>query len=460
MTTYCSRKARQRFNLIFLSLMLTSSISANATDLLDAYRLAQGSDPTLASARYALDGIRQRIPQARAALLPAMNIVGNKGTTKAETSFTNVPTVERRMNSWAWTLQLTQPLIRANAVYAYQQSQYIVEQAEAQYEKAEQDLLLRVAQAYFGVSVAQEVIEASGAEVRALEEQLAQVSRGFKAGTHSLIDVDDTKARLGLARSRQVSARNDLESKRAELEKFTGQDLSQLAVLNASVTPPEPQPKDSRVWMDQARTNHPAVRAQRAALAASYSEIKKNRAEYAPTLDLVASRGNNYSSSSLTTPNEFGTRANSTQVGVQLNIPIYSGGATNARVSEAIANKNKAEADLDAAGRQAATDAQQAFSGVINGLAQIEALNFAKNSGQSAVKGNRLGYGLGLRINLDVLNAEQQLYAAKRDLTVARYDTLLQGLRLKAATGVLSLLDLVAINDMLLKESGASVSVK
>lgn len=164
---------------------------------------------------------------------------------------------------------------------------------------------------------------------------------------------------------------------------------------------------------------------------------------------MVASRGNNYSSSSLTTPNEFGTRANSTQVGVQLNIPIYSGGATNAKVAEAIANRGKAEADLDAAGRQAATDAQQAFAGVINGLAQIEALNFAEESGKSAVKGNRLGYGLGLRINLDVLNAEQQLYAAKRDRAIARYDTLLHGLKLKAATGVLSVTDMFNINEMM-----------
>jgi outer membrane protein len=340
-------------------------------------------------------------------------------------------------------------LIRLGSVYAYQQSKYIVEQAEAQYDQAAQDLVLRVAQAYFGASVAQEVIDASGFEVRALEEQLGQVTRGFKAGTHSLIDVDDTKARLGLARSREVAAKNDLENKRAELEKVTGQTFTKLAVLKASVIPPEPQPRDNRAWMDQARSTHPLVRAQRAALAAAHSEIKKSRSEYAPTLDLVASRGNNYSSNSLTTPNEYGTRANSTQVGIQLNIPIYSGGMTNAKVTEAIANRNKAESDLEAASRQAATDAQQAFAGVINGLAQIDALNYANESGQSSVKGNRMAFRLGVAINLDVLNAQQQLYAARRDLAVARYDTLLQGLKLKAATGSLAEEDLLAVNNML-----------
>ena len=435
-----------------LALLVTSaSISASATDLLEAYRLAQGSDPTFESARYALEAVQQRIPQARSALLPVINTTGNKGTTHANTEFTGVPAVDRNMHSWAWTLQLTQPLIRASSLYAYWQSESIVEQAVAQYDQAQQDLLLRVAQAYFGVIVAQDAIAASDAEVQALEEQLAQVKRGFEAGTHSLTDIDDTQARLGLARSQRVAAKNDLESKRADFEKVTGQSLTQLSVLQAAAVPAQPQPLDARAWMDQARTNHPAVRAQRAALAAAQSEMKKNRAEYAPTLDLVASKGSNYSSNSLTTPNDYSTRANSTQVGLQLTIPLYAGGATNAKVVEAIANKNKAQADLEAASRQAATDAQQAFAGVVNGLAQIDALNVALDSAHSAVKGNRVGYQLGIRINVDVLNAQHQLYTAQRDWTKARYDTLLQGLKLKAATGTLTEADLIGVNEMLIR---------
>jgi outer membrane protein len=426
------------------------SLNAGATDLIETYRLAQSNDASFRSAKYTLDGIRQKIPQARAALLPVVTATGSNGTTQAETSFTGVPTVDRKMQSWAWTLQLTQPLIRLGSVYAYQQSVHIVEQAEAQYEQAKQELLLRVAQAYFDASVAQEVIDAASAEVRALEEQLKQVSRGFKAGTHSIIDIDETKSRLGLARSKQVAATNDLEGKRAELEKLTGATLSKFSVLKASIPPPEPVPRNSRAWMDQARTNNPLVRAQRASLEAALIDIKKSRSAYAPTLDFVASYGNSYSSNSLTTPNEYATRANSTQIGVQLNIPIFSGGETNSRVTESIANHNKAESDLEAASRQAATDAQQAYAGVINGLAQIDALNYARESGESSVKGNRMAFRLGVRINLDVLNAEQQLYTAKRDLAVARYETLLQGLKLKAATGSLTEEDLMAINGMMI----------
>ncbi|GGI54677.1 hypothetical protein GCM10011430_18510 [Oxalicibacterium solurbis] len=340
-------------------------------------------------------------------------------------------------------------MVRLENLYAYQQSQYIVDQAEAQYEQAVQDLLLRVTQAYFDVSVSQEVIAASTAEIRSLEEQLEQVTRGFKAGTHSVIDMDETKARLGLARSRLVESQNNLEGKNAELEKMTGTHMENLAVLQPSIQLPAPLPRDRHIWMEQARSKNPEVRAQQAAMDAAKSGIKRARAGYAPTLDLIASRGSNYSSNSLTTPNEFDTRANSSQIGLQLNIPIFSGGETNAKVTEAIALKDKSESDLEEAKRQAAVEAQQAFAGVVNGLAQIEALNYAKESGQSSVKGNRLAFKLGVRINLDVLNAEQQLYAARRDLAVARYQTLLHGMKLKASVGSLGEEDLLAVNAML-----------
>jgi len=432
---------------------------ANATDLLQVYRLAQESDPTIASARYALDAARQKIPQARASLLPAASATGNDGNTRADTEFTDVPPVDRNMKAWGWNLQLTQPLVRIGNVYAYRESGYLVEQAEAQYAQAQQDLLLRVAQAYFGVIVAQDAIAAADAQVSALTEQLAQVTRGYQQGTHALTDIDDTKSRLGSARSQRVGAQNDLENARADLEKVSGksfgpgvdqaQDSGQLAVLQSTLTPPPPNPADTRAWTDQARTSHPLVRAQHAALEAARQEIKKDRSDHLPTLDLVGNVGSNYASHSLTTPNDYSTRATQHEVGVQLTVPIYSGGAIDSKVTEAIANMNKAEADMEAASRQAATDAQQAFAGVTNGLAQIEALNVAVESGQSAVKGNRVGYKLGIRINIDVLNSEQQLFTAQRDLSKARYDTLLQGFKLKAAAGALSEADLKAVNAML-----------
>jgi len=424
---------------------------ANAVNLLEAYHIAQESDPTIASARFALEAIRQKIPQARANLLPVAAVTGNDGNTRADTEFTDVPPVDRNMKAWGWNLQLTQPLLHIDSIYAYRESGYLVEQAEAQYAQARQDLLVRVAQAYFGVIVAHDAIDAADAQVTALTEQLAQVTRGLQNGTHSQTDVDDTKSRLGSAKSQRVAAQNDLQSAQAELERITGQNWepTQLAALQGSLTPPAPQPADLRAWMEQARHDNPAVRSQQAALEAAKQDIKKNRADHLPTIDLVGNVGSNYASHSLTTPNDYSTRGTQHEVGVQLTVPIYSGGAINSKVAEAIANMNKAEADREAASRQAATDAQQAYAGVTNGLAQIEALNVAVESGQSAVKGNRVGYKLGIRINIDVLNAEQQLYTAQRDLSKARYDTLLQGLKLKAATGNLTEADLAQISAML-----------
>ena len=164
---------------------------------------------------------------------------------------------------------------------------------------------------------------------------------------------------------------------------------------------------------------------------------------------MIANYGDNYASHSLTTPNDFSTRARQGEIGVQLTMPLYAGGSISAKVGEAVANMYKSQSDMEAASRKAATDAQQAFAGVTNGLAQIDALNVAVESGQDAVKGNRIGYKLGIRINIDVLNAEQQLYTAQRDLSKARYDTLLQGFKLKAAAGTLSEDDLLAVNAML-----------
>jgi outer membrane protein len=422
---------------------------ASAADLLDIYRLAQTNDPTFEAARYTLEATRQKLPQARAGLLPVVAVNGNDGRTRAHTTFSNMPTVARDVNTWNWSLQLTQPLIRVQNYFAYSESEAQVEQATAQFAQAEQELVLRVAQAYFDVVVAEDSIAVADAQLRAMGEQLAIAKRGVELGTSAITDVDEAQSRVALARAQRVTALNDLETKRSELEKVIGQNPQQLAVLRPTVVAPKPEPDDPQIWIGHAKESNPVVRAQKAALAAAEATVNKNRAEHLPTVDLTASYGGNYASGSLTTPVDYTTQARSKMVGVQLNVPIFSGGATSAKVAEAVAIRHKTQADLEAARRQAASDARQAYAGISNGLAQIEALNSAVVSGQSAVKGNQAGYKLGIRINIDVLNAEQQLYTSQRDLTKARYETLFQGLKLKAAAGVLSEEDLAVVNGLL-----------
>lgn len=422
---------------------------AGAADLLEVYRLSQANDPTFEAARRTLEAAQQKLPQARAGLLPVVAVNGNDGLTRANTSFNDVPVPVQDVHSWNWTLQLTQPLLRIQNAYAYDESASLVEEAKAQFAQAEQDLLLRVGQAYFDVVVAEDGIAVADAQVRAMTEQLAIATRGVQTGTSSITDVHEAKSRVELARSQRVAALNELETKRSELEKLVGDVPDKLSVLRPSVVAPKPEPDDPQSWIAQARENNPLVRAQRAALAAAEATVNKNRAEHLPTLDLTASYGGNYTSGNLTIPSEYSTLGKSKTVGVQLSVPIFSGGATDAKVAEALANRYKTRADLEAARRQAAADARQAYAGIANGLAQIEALESAVASGESAVKGNQVGYRLGIRINIDVLNAQEQLYTSQRDLSKARYDTLFQGLKLKAAAGVLSEEDLAVINSLL-----------
>lgn len=435
-------------------LAAVASLTTGAADLLDVYHQAQASDPTFEAARYTLEAVQQRLPQARAGLLPTVAANGGDSRTRANTVFSNTPSLDRNVHTWNWALQLTQPIVRVQNIFAYSEAEALVEQAMAQFAQAEQDLILRVAQAYFDVVVAEESIAVADAQVKATGEQLAIAKRGFEAGTAAVTDVHEAKSRLDLARAQQVSAVNDLENKRSELEKLVGEIPAALSRLRPRVVAPRPDPSDPQAWVSQAKENHPTVRAQRAALAAAEATVSKNRSEYLPTLDLNASYGANSSSGSLTTPVNYSTLAHTKAAGVQLNIPLFTGGATNAKVAEALANRSKTQADLESAKRQAGTDAKQAFAGIVNGLAQIDALESAVESGRSAVTGNQRGYLLGVRINIDVLNAEQQLYTSQRNLAKARYDTLLQGLKLKAAAGVLGEADLATVNGLLAIRAG------
>jgi outer membrane protein len=264
--------------------------------------------------------------------------------------------------------------------------------------------------------------------------------------------VHEARSRNDLARAQVISARNELDAKRSALEQITGSAPGRVARLRAGVRPPRPPPESGSAWVALARDNSPTVRIQTAAVEVAEREVTRARAGHWPTLDLTASKSKDYSAGSLTSPANLEVDSQSSTIGLQLSVPLFAGGAVSARVGEARSLVYKARADLDAARRSAAHAARLAHSGVINGLAQLEAMEQAVASSKSAVEGNKIGYRVGTRINVDVLNAEQQLYSAERDLARARYDTLQQGLRLKAAAGQLAEKDLQSLNDLLARE--------
>jgi outer membrane protein len=423
--------------------------AANAANLNDLYAMAQTSDPTYESARFALQAARQQQPEAFAALLPSLSATGSGSRTIGRTSYTDTPEVNRSFDTDQWVLQLTQPLFRVATLLAYDEARASVEQAIAQFAVAEQDLILRLTRAYFDAVVAERHVTTARAQVAALNEQLQAARHSYESGVASITDVDDTQSKTALAEAQQVAALNDLEAARAALEAIIGMPPEGLTTLKPEAVLPRPMPSDAASWVEHAIADNPSVKAAQAAVKAADYELDRSQAQRLPTIDMVATYGGNYSSGNITEPTNFGSNVKDRQVSIQVTVPLLEGGALQARVAEARAKRSKAQADLAAAERQAALSARQSYAAVLSGVSQVRALETAIAAGRNAVKGNRVGYGLGIRINSDVLNAEQQLYSTIQDLDKARYDTLFEGLKLKAATGELSPDDVRAVNSLL-----------
>jgi outer membrane protein len=422
------------------------STNAQAIDLVQVYQEALANDAPYASARAALTAGQEKITQGRAGLLPQVGVSGSY-TRNGFDAFSQGATVDRHYNGNGYTVSLSQPLFRLANWESYQQGKLATAVAEAQFAQSQQDLIVRVAQAYFDVLSAQDALETVRAQKTAITEQLASAKRNFEVGTATITDTHEAQARYDLVIAQEFAAQNDLEIKRTALQQIIGKPAGDLAPLRAGVKLNAPEPALIDQWVSSAESQNYGVVGQQLSLEIAQREIKRNRAGHYPTLDLIASRNHTNQSGSTTT--SISSVANVNTVGVQWAIPIFSGFAVDSRVREAIALEDKARADLENARRVAAQGARQSFLGVNAGLAQVKALEAAEVSSRSALESNRLGYQVGVRINIDVLNAQQQLYSTERDLAKARYDTIVNGLRLKAAAGTLKEADLVEINGLL-----------
>ncbi|MEC5215751.1 outer membrane protein [Actimicrobium sp. GrIS 1.19] len=418
------------------------SQAAQAADLLQVYRDAVSNDAVIASARAALTAGEERSVQGRAGLLPTIAFGGSNSRVNASSA-----SYSTDYNSNTYALTLTQPLVRMANLEVYRQGKLSVAVSQAVYAQAQQDLITRVAQAYFDVLAAQDSLAFLKAQEAAISEQLASAKRNFEVGTSTITDTNEAQARYDLAIAQQIAAQNDLDVRNAALQQIIGKPPGMLSMLRPGLKLTAPVPVQIEPWVNSAEQANFGVVSQQLALEIAQREIVRNRDGHLPTLDLVASRSRtNQSGTSLTTAS--GT-ADATSVGVQWSIPIFSGFAVTSKVREAIALEDKARSDLESAKRTAAQSAHTSYLGVNSGLAQIRAYEAAEISSQSALESNRLGYQVGVRINIDVLNAQQQLYSTRQLLAKARYDTLLAGLRLKSAAGTLKEEDLAQINALL-----------
>jgi len=399
-----------------------------------------------ASARAAWSAGQEKLPQGRAGLLPQLNLSASTQYNERDIGFRNPASAATagQYNSNGVMLSLTQPLFRAQNYTQYEEAKTLVAQADMQLALAAQDLILRAAQAYFDVLLAQNNVELAGAQKAAIAEQLAQAKRNFEVGTATITDQHDAQARYDLTVSQEIAAQSDLEIKKRVVEQLIGKPAPVLALLGKRFVLSQPVPGAMAPWVADAEQSNLQIRINEAGLTFARQEVTRNRGGHLPTLDAVASYSESGSGSGL--QGGTGTDVTTKVIGLQLALPLYQGGLTSSRVREALANEDKARQDLENARRSAVLATRQAFLGVANGVAQVKALQAALVSSQSSLASTRLGLEVGVRTQVDVLNAQQQLFTTRRDLAQATYNYILSLLKLKAATGRLSEDDLLQVN--------------
>ena len=431
--------------LSFAVALALGAAGVQAQSLVELYEAARGYDTTLQSARAQYDASLAKADQAKAGLRPQAGLGAGANWTNSRNDVTDTG---RTSNSQNVTLSASQPLYRPVNRYNDEQGQLSVEIARAQLEAAEQDLMVRTAQAYFDVLAAQDTLTFVQAQKTAVAEQLASAKRNFEVGTSTVTDSREAQARYDLVLAQEIAASNDLLVKKLALDQLVGRSGASPKPLAAPVNLPAVQPASAEAWVEQALTQHPAVRQADKAFEIAEVEVQKAQAGHKPTLDLVGqyqvARGPNSNF-----PTAGNVRTNNASVGLQFNLPLYAGNAIENRVREALALVEKSRADRETALRNISQAIRSAYFGVVSGTSQVKALEAAEASSQSALDANKLGYQVGVRINIDVLNAQSQLFQTKRDLAVARYNVLVGQLRLKQAGGVLKADDLQPVNALL-----------
>jgi outer membrane protein len=433
---------------LVLALALASApLAAAAQNLNQVYLDARLYDAQFAAAKYALQAGQEKLPQGRALLLPTLSLNASVVQTYLDSNFdgpTAQPAGRRDYRTDGYTFTLTQPLYRPQNYAQYNQGELQAKQAESQFGQAGQDLILRVAQAYFDALAAVDTLTLVRGQKVAIAEQLAQAKRNFEVGTATITDTHEAQARFDLAGAQEISALNDAEVRQRALQQLTGKVYTSVNALRADVRLSPPNPNNMQNWVDLAEKQSYPVLVQEAGTEIAGFEARRNRAGHYPTLDVVATTGQGFQTG--TQLSTVGSDTTVSTIGLQFAWQLYQGGGISAREREAAANHERSRQDLENARRSAALATRQSYLAVINGVAQVSALEQALVSTQSALDSNRLGYEVGVRINIDVLNAQQQVFSTRRDLAVARYNTITNTLRLKAAAGSLREEDLEEVN--------------
>ncbi len=426
--------------------LIAPSLSWGAS-LSAVYQLARANDAQLAAAREARNAGQEKITQGKAGLLPSVSLAANARHVDPESSAASAS--NDAYNSRGFSLSLVQPIYRKQNLETYEQGKLQALLSDQELKLAEQSLVLRVATTYFDVLQAQDVLATAQSQKQAFAEQLAQARKSFEVGAATITDTHEAQARYDLTAAQEIAGQNDLEVKRRSLEKIIDQEAPKLDRLGETAKLLLPEPANMDAWVKQAEEGSLSVALNQTGLEIARREVERQRGGHLPTLDLSASYSDNRNT--VVTGVASGVNTKSAVLGLELGWLLYQGGAVDSRIREAVANQEKTRYTLDEARRQSRLDARQGFLGVLSGDAQVRALEQALVSSEAQLKSTKLGLEVGVRTRVDVLNAQQQVFSTRRDLSAAKYKTLLAGLQLKAAAGSLNVEDLKAL-DALLKE--------
>lgn len=436
--------------LLLGALCLALAPAVSAMDLLQAYQAAQQQDATILASRAAAEAGRERLPQARSQLLPnvAISVSRNNNNLVSSTpnSLGQAQTNESHYPSKNQTLTVRQPLFRSYLTAQYRQAEAQVQDAEAALAQDEQNLTVRVSGAYFEAMLTHEQLALVLAQRAAYTTQLDAARKSFAGGSGTRTDVDEAQARLDMNTALELEARQNVSYTLKQLETLVNQPIDKLATLDASkLELLEPQPNVLQDWIVRAELNSPQLQALKAQAEVARQEVKKAGSGHYPTLDAVAQWSRSESENVL----NFQSGYTNASIGLQLNIPIFSGGYVSSTVRQTLAGQERAEQALEAGRRDLGVRVYKEFRGVTENIPKIKALELALRSADQLVLSSRKSFQAGSRTVIDVLNAEQQRTLVLRDLAQARYVYLISKIRLLALVGAANVEAITEINRLL-----------
>jgi len=432
-----------------ISALVVSSLlspQAWAENLIEVFDLSLTSDPQLLAEAASRQAVGELDDQAKANFLPQIDLTANTAKTRVDASAQNFIGGESEFNDHGYTLSLVQPLYRRQNFVQGEQADIAIEGAAASYVVAEQSLIVRVAERYFGVLGAEDDLTFALAERESIAKQLEQTQQRFDVGMATITDTTEAQAAFDLANAAVIAAENALANANEQLRETSGKYIDDLTGLQKNSPLVSPEPADIDQWSQTALTQNPSLLVAKSNVDNAEQTIELQKSGHYPSLDLVAQK--NYDSQS--DGNFSGsTKTHTETIGLQLNLPIYAGGAVVSRTREESYRLDQAMQNEEQQRRFVTRQTRESFNGVISGISRVQALKQAVVSNEKALESTQAGYEVGTRTTVDVLNARRNLFSARRDYARSRYDYILNTLRLKQAAGIVTFEDIVQINSWL-----------